>query len=125
MSRENGARRIVVETNVRGRDIQGVAQDIQKVIDAELVLPTGYYVEYGGTFKNLEEASARLMLTVPLALALIFVLLFFAFRSITEALIIFSAVPLASITWKTAIMMCSVAEANARNTIRRRLPEAA
>lgn len=97
VSRENGARRIVVETNVRGRDIQGVAQDIQKAIDAELVLPTGYYVEYGGTFKNLEEASARLMLTVPLALALIFVLLFFAFRSITEALIIFSAVPLAAV----------------------------
>ncbi|MBK9534164.1 MAG: CusA/CzcA family heavy metal efflux RND transporter [Flavobacteriales bacterium] len=97
VSRENGARRIVVETNVRGRDIQSVAKDIQKAIDAKLKLPTGYFVEYGGTFKNLEQASARLMLTVPLALALIFILLFFAFGSVKQALIIFSAVPLAAV----------------------------
>ena len=97
VSRENGARRIVVESNVRGRDIQSVAKDIQKAIDAKLKLPTGYFVEYGGTFKNLEQASARLMLTVPLALALIFVLLFFAFGSVKQALIIFSAVPLAAV----------------------------
>jgi len=97
ISREDGARRIVVETNVRGRDIQGTAEDIQALINQELKLPTGYFVSYGGTFKNLQEASARLLLTVPLALALIFVLLFFAFRSFTEALIIFSAVPMAAV----------------------------
>ncbi|MBL0044820.1 MAG: CusA/CzcA family heavy metal efflux RND transporter [Flavobacteriales bacterium] len=97
VSREGGARRIVIETNVRGRDIQGVAMDIQTAIESTLELPTGYYVEYGGTFKNLQEASARLKLTVPLALALIFVLLFFAFGSIQEALIIFSAVPMAAV----------------------------
>ncbi|MBP6311412.1 MAG: CusA/CzcA family heavy metal efflux RND transporter [Flavobacteriales bacterium] len=97
VSRENGARRIVVETNVRGRDIQSVAQDIQKAIEANLKLPTGYYVEYGGTFKNLEQASARLLLTVPISLTLIFILLFFAFGSVKQALIIFSAVPLAAV----------------------------
>ena len=97
VSREDGARRIVVETNVRGRDIQGVAEDIQALIAQKLPLPTGYFVAYGGTFKNLQEASARLMISVPLALALIFVLLFFAFKSFNEALIIFSAVPMAAV----------------------------
>lgn len=97
VSRENGARRIVVEANARGRDIQSVALDIKAAIEGRLVLPTGYFVAYGGTFKNLQDASARLLLTVPLALALIFVLLFFTFRSVKEALIIFSAVPLAAI----------------------------
>ncbi len=97
VSRENGARRIVVEANVRGRDIQSTAQDIQASLDKDLKLPTGYFISYGGTFKNLQEASARLLLTVPLAMALIFVLLYFAFRSISEALIIFSAVPMAAV----------------------------
>ena len=97
VSREGGARRIVIECNTRGRDIQGVALDIKAAIEAKLKLPTGYYVEYGGTFKNLQEASARLTLTVPLALALIFILLFFTFGSIKEALIIFSAVPMAAV----------------------------
>ncbi|MBK7271376.1 MAG: CusA/CzcA family heavy metal efflux RND transporter [Flavobacteriales bacterium] len=97
VSREGGARRIVIEANVRGRDIQGVAMDIKSAIEEKLELPTGYYVEYGGTFKNLQEASARLLLTVPLALVLIFVLLFFTFGSIKEALIIFSAVPMAAV----------------------------
>ena len=97
VSREGGARRIVIETNSRGRDIQSVAMDIKAAIESKLKLPTGYYVEYGGTFKNLQEASARLTLTVPLALALIFVLLFFTFGSFKEALIIFSAVPMAAV----------------------------
>lgn len=97
VSRENGARRIVVETNVRGRDIQSTAKDIQALVEHKLILPTGYFVGYGGTFKNLQQASARLLLTVPLALALIFVLLFFAFKSFKEALIIFSAVPMAAV----------------------------
>lgn len=97
VSRENGARRIVVEANVRGRDIQSTAEDIQAVIGRDLKLPTGWFVSYGGTFKNLQEASARLLLTVPLAMALIFVLLYFAFRSLSEALIIFSAVPMAAV----------------------------
>ncbi|MBP9080263.1 MAG: CusA/CzcA family heavy metal efflux RND transporter, partial [Flavobacteriales bacterium] len=97
VSRENGARRIVVEANVRGRDIQSTAQDIQALIGRDLQLPSGWFVSYGGTFKNLQEASARLLLTVPLAMALIFVLLYFAFRSLSEALIIFSAVPMAAV----------------------------
>lgn len=97
VSRENGARRIVVEANVRGRDIQSTAEDIQAVIGKELRLPTGWFVGYGGTFQNLQEASARLLLTVPIAMALIFVLLYFAFRSLAESLIIFSAVPMAAV----------------------------
>ena len=105
VSREDGARRIVVETNVRGRDIQGVAEDIQALIKQKLPLPTGYFVAYGGTFKNLQEASARLMISVPLALALIFVLLFFAFKSFAEALIIFSAVPMAAVGGVFALWM--------------------
>jgi len=97
VSREGGARRIVIECNTRSRDIQSVALDIKAAIESKLKLPTGYYVEYGGTFKNLQEASARLTLTVPLALALIFILLFFTFGSFKEALIIFSAVPMAAV----------------------------
>lgn len=97
VSREDGARRIVVESNVRGRDIQSTAQDIQASIERDLQLPTGYFVSYGGTFQNLKEASGRLALTVPIAMALIFILLFFAFRSFVEALIIFSAVPMAAV----------------------------
>lgn len=97
VSRENGARRIVVEANVRGRDIQSTAADIQAVIDKELKLPAGWFVGYGGTFQNLQEASARLLLTVPIAMALIFLLLYFAFRSLAESLIIFSAVPMAAV----------------------------
>ncbi len=97
VSRENGARRIVVETNVRGRDIQSTALEIQALLTKDLKLPAGYFTSYGGTFQNLQEASARLMLTLPVALALIFVLLYFAFRSVSESLIIFSAVPMSAV----------------------------
>ena len=97
VSRDNGERRIVIEANVRGRDIRSVAEEIQQRIDAEVDLPAGYYVEMGGTFKNLQEASARLSIAVPLSLLLILVMLFLAFRSMKETLIIFSAIPLAAI----------------------------
>ena len=97
VSREGGARRIVVEANSRGRDIQSIAVDIRTALDSKLKLPIGYHVEYGGTFKNLQAASARLSISLPLALALIFLLLFFTFGSLKEALIIFSAVPMAAI----------------------------
>ena len=97
VSRDNGERRIVVEANVRGRDIQSVATDIAQVLNDKLDLPSGYYIEYGGTFKNLQEAKARLGVALPVALLLILLLLFLAFGSIREALIIFSAVPLAAV----------------------------
>lgn len=105
ISREDAERRIVVEANVHGRDIQGVVEDIQKKLDAELKLPSGYYITYGGTFQNLQEAKERLMVAVPVALLLIFFLLFVAFRSITESLIIFSAIPLAAIGGVLALWM--------------------
>jgi heavy metal efflux system protein len=97
ISREDAERRIVVEANVRGRDVESVVKDIQQTLDAKLKLPEGYYINYGGQFQNLQEAKARLHLAVPVALLLIFFLLFLTFRSVKEALIIFSAIPLAAI----------------------------
>jgi cobalt-zinc-cadmium resistance protein CzcA len=97
ISRENGERRIVIEANVRNRDIQSVAEEISKTLNKELMLPSGYFIEYGGTFENLQEAKGRLTIAVPLALFLIFFLLFLTFRSVKESLIIFSAIPLAAI----------------------------
>ncbi|TBR20263.1 MAG: CusA/CzcA family heavy metal efflux RND transporter [Chitinophagaceae bacterium] len=105
ISRDDAERRIVVEANVRGRDIQSVVEDIQKKLDAELKLPSGYFITYGGTFQNLQEAKNRLSVAVPAALLLIFLLLFFSFRSITESLIIFSAIPLAAIGGVVAIWL--------------------
>jgi cobalt-zinc-cadmium resistance protein CzcA len=97
VSRDNGERRIVVQANVRGRDIQSVADDIAKRLDEKLQLPSGYYTTFGGTFKNLQEAKGRLAIAVPVALLLIFFLLFLTFNSVREALLIFSAVPLAAV----------------------------
>lgn len=97
ISREDGRRRIVVGFNVRGKDIQGVVEQIQNKLDEELKLPTGYYVTYGGQFENLVDANKRLMIAVPIALALIFILLYFTFKSIKQALLIFAAIPLSAI----------------------------
>lgn len=97
ISRDDAERRIVVEANVRGRDVESVVKEIQQTLDAKLKLPEGYYVAYGGQFQNLQEAKSRLLIAVPVALLLIFFLLFLTFRSAKEALIIFSAIPLAAI----------------------------
>lgn len=97
ISREEAKRRIVVGFNVVGRDVQSVVEDLQKKMDAELNLPAGYYTTYGGQFQNLVQASNRLMITVPIALLLIFFLLFITFRSTKEALLIYSAIPLSAI----------------------------
>ncbi len=97
ISREDAERRIVVEANVRGRDVESVVKDIQQTLDAKLKLPEGYYITYGGQFQNLQEAKSRLQLAVPVSLLLIFFLLFLTFRSAKEAVIIFSAIPLAAI----------------------------
>jgi heavy metal efflux system protein len=108
ISRDDAERRIVIEANVRGRDIQSVVEEIQIKLDAKLKLPSGYYITYGGTFQNLQEAKDRLTLAVPVALLLIFLLLFFSSRSITESLIIFSAIPLASIGGVAALWICGM-----------------
>ncbi len=95
ISREKISRRISIETNVRGRDLASAVAEAQERIDAEVDLPPGWYVEWGGQFKNLEAASARLAILVPLALLLIFVLLFTTFNSTRLGLLIFLNVPLA------------------------------
>lgn len=97
ISHEDARRRIFVGFNVRGRDVETVVEDIQKILSDKLKLPAGYYVTYGGQFQNLKEAEKRLSLAVPAALALILFLLYLTFRSIKETLIIFTAVPLSAI----------------------------
>ncbi|MES2777448.1 MAG: CusA/CzcA family heavy metal efflux RND transporter [Bacteroidota bacterium] len=97
ISREDGRRRIVIGLNVRGRDVKSVVTEIQAKIDAGLKLPEGYYVTYGGQFENLVQANKRLSVAVPVALALIFVLLYFTFGSIKQSLLIFTAIPLSAI----------------------------
>ncbi len=95
INRENGKRRIVVTANVRGRDLGGFVADLRQRIDAEVKLPPGYWLGYGGSFEQLVSAGKRLSLVVPATLALIFALLFWAFGSGRDAAIVFSGVPLA------------------------------
>ncbi|MBW3519736.1 CusA/CzcA family heavy metal efflux RND transporter [Flavobacterium sp. NKUCC04_CG] len=97
ISRENTKRRIVVGVNVRNRDLQSVIEDIQQKLGTELQMPAGYSIEYGGQFKNLQSAKDRLMIAVPIALLLIFLLLYFAFHSIQEALMVYTAIPLSAV----------------------------
>ena len=97
ISRDNTNRRIVVGINVRNRDLQSVVTDIQKIINTKIKLPTGYSVKYGGQFENLQSAKARLLIAVPIALFLIFILLYFAFGSVKEALMVYSAIPLSAV----------------------------
>ncbi|HQA76539.1 MAG TPA: CusA/CzcA family heavy metal efflux RND transporter [Salinivirgaceae bacterium] len=94
ISRENTRRCVVVGVNVRNRDLQSVANDIQAAVDKNVKLNPGYYVNYGGQFENLQNASKRLTFAVPIALALIFIFLHFAFKSLKDTIMIFTAVPL-------------------------------
>ena len=95
VNRQFGKRNIVVTANVQGRDLGSFITDTQSLMDEELDIPSGYWLEYGGTFEQLKSASERLSLVVPLTLLLILGLLYSAFNSVKDALIIFSAVPLA------------------------------
>lgn len=97
ISRDQGKRRIVVGFNVRGRDVGSVVKELQSKIETKLQLPPGYYITYGGQFENLIDANRRLSIAVPVALALILVLLYFTFRSVKQSLLIFSAIPLSAI----------------------------
>ncbi|WGF91521.1 CusA/CzcA family heavy metal efflux RND transporter [Aequorivita marisscotiae] len=97
ISRDDTKRRIVVGINVRSRDLQSVVDEVQKLIDDNIKLPVGYTIDYGGQFENLQSAKERLLVAVPVALLLIFVLLYFAFKSVKEALMIYSAIPLAAV----------------------------
>ncbi|XLS30285.1 CusA/CzcA family heavy metal efflux RND transporter [Flavobacteriaceae bacterium M23B6Z8] len=97
IARDDTRRRIVVGVNVRNRDLQSVVDEIKARIQQNIQLPVGYSISYGGQFENLEKAKERLLIAVPIALILIFVLLYFAFRSIKEVLMIYSAIPLAAV----------------------------
>lgn len=97
ITREDTKRRITIGFNVRNRDVQSIINDVSKKIDAQIKLPMGYYVTYGGQFQNLKAAQARLSIALPVALLLIFVLLYFTFHSVKQALLIFSAVPMSVI----------------------------
>lgn len=107
ISREDARRRIVIGFNVRGRDVQTVVKDIQERLDG-FQLPTGYYFTYGGTFENLQEASARLRIAVPAAMLLIFLILFFTFRSAKDAALIFTAIPMSAIGGVFALLLRSM-----------------
>jgi cobalt-zinc-cadmium resistance protein CzcA len=95
INRENGKRRVVITANVRGRDLGSFVQEVRAAIDENVAVPAGYWIEYGGTFQQLESASRRLAVVVPMTLVLIATLLFFALRSVRDAAVIFSGIPLA------------------------------
>jgi len=97
ISRDDTKRRIVIGVNVRNRDLESVVKDVQNIIESKVKIPTGYVVEYGGQFENLRSARSRLSVAVPIALVLIFFLLYFAFNSVKEALMIYSAIPLSAV----------------------------
>ena len=96
IQRENGERRISVSFNVRGRDVESVVKELQASVQQKLKLPAGYHVDYGGQFENLNSAKKRLAIAVPASLFFIFILLYFAFNQFKEAMIVFSAIPLAA-----------------------------
>ncbi|MCH1418387.1 MAG: CusA/CzcA family heavy metal efflux RND transporter [Flavobacteriaceae bacterium] len=97
ISRENTNRRIVIGVNVGNTDVESLVEKIQTELDTKVKLPNGYYFTYGGQFENLKAANARLSIAVPMALALIFILLYFTFGSVSQAALIFTAIPLSAI----------------------------
>ena len=97
ISRDNTNRRTYVGINVRGRDIKSLVREIREKLDAQLDLPPGYFIRYGGAFENLERATQRLQIVVPMALGLIFLLIFIALRSIRQTIMICLVIPLAAI----------------------------
>ncbi|MBL4675161.1 MAG: CusA/CzcA family heavy metal efflux RND transporter [Mucilaginibacter sp.] len=97
IQRENAKRRITVGFNVRGRDVQSIVEELQQKVNAKVKLAPGYYITYGGAFENLQQAKKRLGIAVPVALLLIFLMLYFAFSSIKEGALIYTAIPLSAI----------------------------
>ena len=108
VSREQGSRLVTVQSNVRGRDVASFVEDVQARIEAEVTLPAGYRVEYGGQFENLQAASTRLSLVVPVSLLLIFLLLFQTFGSVRLGAIIFLCVPMAIIGGVAALVLAGL-----------------
>lgn len=105
ISRDDGRRRIVVSANLRGRDVESAIEELEVVLKEKLNLPEGYYYSFGGQFQNLAAAKARLSVAVPAALVLIFVLLYFAFNSLKESILIFTAIPLSAVGGVFALLL--------------------
>jgi cobalt-zinc-cadmium resistance protein CzcA len=105
VQREDAKRRIIVGFNVRGRDVESVVDEIRARISSNVTMPPGYFVTYGGQFENLEQAKARLSIAVPIALFLILILLYLTFRSIKQAILIFTAIPMAAIGGVFALLV--------------------
>lgn len=105
ISREDGKRRIVIGFNIKDRDVASVVADIQKELNDKVKLPEGYYYTYGGTFENLQAASKRLMIALPVALLLIFMLLYFTFNSAKQATLIYAAIPMSAIGGVFALLI--------------------
>jgi cobalt-zinc-cadmium resistance protein CzcA len=97
VQRESGQRRAAILVNLRGRDVEGFVREARAAIKEKIKLPDGYFIEFGGQFKNLQQARERLRIVVPAALALIFALIFFSFKSLRQAILIFVCVPLATV----------------------------
>lgn len=95
VSRENGQRRVVIQSNVRGRDLGTFVEEVRRKVEADVKLPTGYHVEYAGTYEHLQSGRARLMVVVPVTFGLIFLLLFTTFGSMRQALLVFTGIPFA------------------------------
>ncbi len=108
ISRENGKRRIVIQANVRGRDLGGFVAEAQKAIEEKVKLPAGYWTTWGGQFENLAAAKKRLLIVVPACFFLIFLLLFSTFGSVRQALMVFSAVPLALSGGIVSLWLCGL-----------------
>ncbi|TWR29175.1 CusA/CzcA family heavy metal efflux RND transporter [Mucilaginibacter pallidiroseus] len=105
IQRENARRRIIIGFNVRGRDVQSIVEELQQKINKQVKLAPGYTITYGGAFENLQQAKKRLSIAVPVALLLIFVMLYFAFSSIKEGALIYTAIPLSAIGGVFALAM--------------------
>jgi heavy metal efflux system protein len=95
IAREFGQRRAAIMVNLRGRDVESFVLEAQKIVQEQIKLPAGYTIEFGGQFKNLQEARARLMVIVPISLVVIFVLIFMAFGSLRQAVLVYTGIPLA------------------------------
>lgn len=105
IQREDAKRRITVGFNIRGRDVESVVKELTSKVEKQIKLPPGYFTTYGGAFENLQAARKRLSIAVPLALLLIFILLYFAFQSVSEGLLIYTAIPLSAIGGVFALWM--------------------
>jgi cobalt-zinc-cadmium resistance protein CzcA len=105
VQREDAKRRIIVAFNVRGRDVQSIVEELKEKVSSDVTFSPGYYPEYGGAFKNLEEANKRLSIAVPVSLLIIFILLYLTFHSVKQALLIYTAIPLSAIGGVFALIL--------------------